>query len=143
MKQDKSTFTNRNMANLFIAFEPDTWSKDLSTRFTLGDCLFRAVKLTKISDPDNYWYNSYGIGFDACSQFLLPSGEFSKPVVIFGLGNSSSVHADNRKKDILVLGEGPTDGLHDTAITAETIYSVNIRKKTYLSLHYNMVNSFL
>ena len=26
---------------------------------------------------------------------------------------SLSVHVDNRKKDILVLGEGPTQGLYD------------------------------
>ena len=37
LKQDKATFTRRNMANLFIAYELDTWSRDLSTKFTLGD----------------------------------------------------------------------------------------------------------
>ena len=36
------------------------------------------------------------------------------------------MHADNRKKDILVLGEDPTDRLDDTTITAETKYSLNI-----------------
>lgn len=30
--------------------------------------------------------------------------------VIFGVENSSSSHTDNRKKDMLVLGKGPTDG---------------------------------
>ena len=32
---------------------------------------------------------------------------------------SSSVHVDNKKKDILILGEGPTQGLDGTTITAE------------------------
>ena len=32
---------------------------------------------------------------------------------------SLSVHVDNKKKDILILGKGPTKGLDDTAITAE------------------------
>ena len=32
---------------------------------------------------------------------------------------SSSVHVDNKKKDILIFGEGPTQGLDDTALTAE------------------------
>ena len=32
---------------------------------------------------------------------------------------SSFVHVDNRKKDILVLGKGATQGFHDTALTAE------------------------
>ena len=36
---------------------------------------------------------------------------------------SSYVHVDNRKKDILILGEGPEEGLTDTALTAEKGYS--------------------
>ena len=34
-----------------------------------------------------------------------------KIFVIFGIDNSSSMHANNRKKDILVLGQGSIDGL--------------------------------
>ena len=37
---------------------------------------------------------------------------------------SSSVHIDNRKRDILTLGEGPTQELDDTALTAEAKYSM-------------------
>ena len=58
---------------------------------------------------------------------------------------SSSVHVDNKKKDILVLGKGPTQGLEHT-LTAEKIYSINFtkaRKKFCLSLHYNGANSYL
>ena len=49
-------------------------------------------------------------------------------------------------KAILVLGEGPTNGLDDTTITAEAKNSVNIinsKKEICLSLHYNGANSFL
>ena len=38
---------------------------------------------------------------------------------------SSSVHTDNKNKDILILGKGPTQGLGDTTLTAEAKYSVN------------------
>ena len=58
---------------------------------------------------------------------------------------SSSVHVDNKKKDILVFGKGPTQGLEHT-LTAEKIYSINFtkaRKKFCLSLHYNGANSYL
>ena len=44
---------------------------------------------------------------------------------------SSSAHIDNKKKDILVLGIGPTQGLEHT-LTAEKIHSINFtvtRKK--------------
>ena len=43
--------------------------------FTLGDCLFGAVKLTKSSDPKKFGYSGYGIRFDAHSQFLLLIGQ--------------------------------------------------------------------
>ena len=51
--------------------------------FTLGDCLFGAVKLTKNADP--YEYSDYGISFDACTQFSLLTGEWGKNVVIYGV----------------------------------------------------------
>ena len=59
---------------------------------------------------------------------------------------SSSVHVDNKERDILILGEGPTQGFDDTGLTAEKRYSINFtvyRKKFCLSLHYNGVNSYL
>ena len=58
---------------------------------------------------------------------------------------SSSIHIDNKKKDILVLGRGTTQGLEST-LTAEKIYSINFtvtKKKFCLSLHYNGANSYL
>ena len=58
---------------------------------------------------------------------------------------SSSTHTDNKEKDILVLGRGPTQGLEST-LTAEKMYSINFtvtKNKFCLSLHYNGVNSYL
>ena len=37
---------------------------------------------------------------------------------------SSSTKIDNRKKDILILGKGPMQGLEHT-LTAEKMYSIN------------------
>ena len=41
---------------------------------------------------------------------------------------SSSTKIDNRKKDILILGRGPTQGLEHT-LSAEKMYSINFTKK--------------
>ena len=41
---------------------------------------------------------------------------------------SSSTKIDNRKKDILILGEDPTQGLEHTLI-AEKLYSINFTEK--------------
>ena len=64
---------------------------------------------------------------------------------MFGVDMSSSAHIDNKKKDILVLGKGPTQGLEHT-LTAEKMYSISFtatKKKFCLSLHYNGANSYL
>ena len=56
----------------------------------------------------------------------------------------SSAHIDNKKKDVLVLGKGPIQGLEHTLI-AEKMYSINFtvtKKKFCLSLHYNGANSY-
>ena len=37
---------------------------------------------------------------------------------------STSIHTDNKKKDILVIGRGLTQGLESTLIT-EKMYSIN------------------
>ena len=59
---------------------------------------------------------------------------------------SSSVHVDNKGKDILILGEGPTQGLDDITLTAEAKYPISVTqsgKRFALSLHCNGSNSFL
>ena len=58
---------------------------------------------------------------------------------------SSSAHIDNKKKDILILWKGPTQGLEHT-LTAEKVHSINftVNKKEFcLSLPYNGANSYL
>ena len=55
---------------------------------------------------------------------------------------SSSVHVDNKKKDILILGEG----LDCTALPAQKLCSINFtenNKKICLSFHYNWANNCL
>ena len=104
-----------------------------------------AVKLAKNIDIDEYKYSGYGIGFDRKRTFSMGNG-FGRKCIIFGVDMSSSVHADNKKKYILILGEGPTQGLDGTALTAEKKYSINFtenNKKFYLNLHYNGANSYL
>ena len=71
---------------------------------------------------------------------------WGKNVIIFGADMSSSVHIDNKNKDILILVEGSTQGLGDTTLTAEAIYPINFtqpNKRFVLSLHYNGSSSFV
>ena len=68
--------------------------------------MFGAVKLTKNADPDRYKSTRYGIGFDLRWEFLLFDGSMVISFIILSVNISSSVHIDNKIKDILILGEG-------------------------------------
>ena len=51
---------------------------------------------------------------------------------------SSSVHVNNKGKDILILGEGPAQVLDDTTLTAEAKYPIDFTQsgiRFVLSLH--------
>ena len=59
---------------------------------------------------------------------------------------SSSTKTDNKGKDTLILGKGPTQELGEHSLSAEKMYSINFTKvntKFCLSLHYNGANSYL
>ena len=141
--RDRTTYTPETIVNIYIVYEI-TKNNPISSYSTLENCLFGAVKLTKNLDIDKDKYSGYGIGFDRKGEFSFGDG-FGQNVIIFGADMSSSVHANNKTKKILVLGEGFTQGLHNTRIYAEKMYSNNFanNKKFYLSLHYNGSNSYL
>ena len=143
LKQSNFTFTHSKILNIYIVYELGASSSHISD-LTLKNCLFGTVALAKNADIDNYKYSGYGIGFDRRSSFSFLSGGFGQNVLIFGADLNSSIDVDNKKKDILVLGRGPTQGLEST-LRAEKMYSINftVTKKICLSLDYNEANSYL
>ena len=101
--------------------------------------------MPKNDDIDKYKYSGYGIGFNRHGSFSFSGTGLGKNVIIFGVDMSSSRKIDNRKKDILILGKTPTQGLEHT-LSAEKMYSINFtehNKKFCLSLYYNGANSYL
>ena len=134
----------KKVVNIYVVYELAASSSHTNNP-ALKNYLFGAVTLTKNAEIGKYNYSGYGIGFDRRSSFSFPGGGFGQNVLIFGADMSSSIHIDNKKKDILVLGRGPTQGLEST-LTAEKMYSINFtvtKKKFCLSLHYNEANSYL
>ena len=74
--------------------------------------------------------------FDVRSQFLLSNGKWGKNVVIFGVGNGFSVHADYKERCLSSWWR----------LIIQAKYSINItktKKKISLSLLYNGSNSCL
>ena len=87
------------------------------------------MELVQINaDIDKYGYSGYGIGFDKHGSFSFPGTGLGRNVIFFGVDMSSSTKIDNRKKDILILGKGPIQGLEHT-LSAEKMYSINFTVK--------------
>ena len=144
LKQSSHILTHKEIANIYIVYELGASSSYVSDP-TLKNCLFGAVILTKNAGIEKYKYSGYGIGFNRRSSYSFPSGGFGQNVLIFVGDMSSSIHIDNKGKDILVLGRGPTQRLEST-LTSEKMYSIyfTVKKRNFcLSLHYNGANSYL
>ena len=130
---------HKGVLNFYTVSEINKLALNLDSKFTLGNSLIGAVKLTKNADLDMYSYSGYGIRLDACGFFSLSDGSaIGANLMIFKVDNYYAVHADNRKKDIFILSEVPTDSLDGTTITVEAEYFINFgvqQKKFGLSLH--------
>ena len=100
---------------------------NISSYPTLENCLFGTVSFTKHADIDQYKYSGYGIGFDRKGEFPFGKG-FGRNCRIFGADMSSSVYANNKTKDILVLGKDFVQGLDKRTIYTEKLYSINSTK---------------
>ena len=72
--------------------------------------------------------NTVAAVFDSRSYFFI-TGQYhgKKEKVIISEGDmNSSVHNYNKGKNILILGEGPTQRLDDPTLTVEVKYSINL-----------------
>ena len=118
-QEDTAPFTPNSVVNLFIVYEIV-----MKLKYWFYSIIFRAIKLTKNIDPDKYEYSGYGRGFESRPEFLFTDESYWNNVIIFGADMSSSVHVDNKENNILTLGDGPTQGLDDTTLTAEAKYQI-------------------
>ena len=72
--------------------------------FTLKICLFGATNIVKNSEKEKDVYSDYRISFDGKVERSC-GNDYARNVIIFGIDNSSSSHADNLKKFFLILAE--------------------------------------
>ena len=143
----RTTYTcnHAKVVNIYIVYSLGASSYNYDDP-TIKNCLFGVVTLAKNADIDKYRYSSYGVWFDRRGSFSSPGGGFGQNVINFGADMNSSTHVDNKGKDILILGIGPTQGLCEHSLTTEKMYSINFtftNVRFYLSLHYNGAISYL
>ena len=78
--------------------------------------------------------NILGMELDFTKKgFFSIDDDVGRNVIIFGVDMSSSPHIDNKRKDILILGKGPTQGLSEHSLTPAKMYSINftVTRKTF------------
>ena len=57
------------------------------------------------TDINKYKYSWYGLGFSTKKYLHKVSGKNADDLIIFGVDLSDSIHAENKKNNILVLGK--------------------------------------
>ena len=145
---------NYNVINIYCIYKLDPIASSRDTSFTIQDALFGAIQITKnATDNSKNNYKGYGICFDEESQFghTMTEGGLTHTtnggnVLIFGVDMSFSIHRTNRANHIYVMGDGLTQGIHDTTLYVEKKYYRNFMQpnvKFVLSLHYNGNDSYL
>ena len=137
-EQVKATYNQGKIVNISMVYESNK-NYNICSYATLENCLFGAISFTKHINIDQYKYSGYGIGFDRKGEFSFCYG-FGRNLI------SSSVNTNNRTKKVFVLRKDLMQGLKNTTIYAEKLYSVNFSKRNTilcLSLHYNGANSYL
>ena len=93
-------------------------ARNPTNNFEFKNWLSIATSIVKNSNKEKYVYSGYRIIFDSAGSWSFDNGT-AKNVIIFGVDNSSSSHADNRKNIFLVLGEGLTFGINGDFGSAE------------------------
>ena len=83
--------------NVCIVFDLHPWSRNPAKNFKFKNCLFEATNVVRNSDKEKYVYSGYEITFDSAGSWSFDN-DFARNIIIF----------DNRRKNFLKLGEGPT-----------------------------------
>ena len=73
--------------------------------------MFRATNIVKNSDKEKYVYSGYTIAFDGKGEWSFDN-DYTRNIIIFGIDNSSSSHADNLKNNFLMLRDGDSFGVN-------------------------------
>ena len=138
---------DNKVINVHIVYKLHPISRFRSDTYTVQNALFGGVKITKNgTDTSKQKYEGYGICFDEGGMFSMGNINNGTNVLIFGVHENSVVHSNNKANNIFIMGDGFVQGINDTTLYAEKIYSKNfsaVNEKFVLSLHYNGDNLYL
>ena len=133
------------IVNFYIVFELKDWPRNANNNFKFKSCFFGATNIVKNSDKEKSVHSGYGITFNSTDWWSFDS-DTARNVIILGVDNSSSSHADNRKSNFLISGKCRSIGINGSFGLPEKKFSINFSKghtKFCLIWHYNSDNSYL
>ena len=117
---------NDNIVNIYIVYLIDPISNSRNTDYTVQNALFGGVKITKnATDTSKHKYEEYGICFNEGGTFSKGGINNGRNVLIFGVHENSLVHANNKANNIYVMGNFFVQGINDTTLFGEKLYSQN------------------
>ena len=137
---------NNNVINIYCVYQIEPIENSRLSNFTVQNALFGAMQITKNIDTSKYKYIGYGICFDEGGIFSKGNINKGRNVIIFGVHENSLIHANNKANNIYIIGDLFVQGINDTTLYAEKVYSRNSTQpstKFVLSFLYNGDNSYL
>ena len=125
---------NNNVTNIYIVYKIKPIFR--LSDYTVQNALFGGVKITKnATDTSKHKYEGYGICFDEGGTFSKSGINNGRNVLVSGVYENSLVHANNKANNIYVMDDLFVQGINDTTLYAEKIYSQNftaVNKKFYI-----------
>ena len=112
---------NNNVINIYCVYQIEPIPNSRLSNFTVQNALFGAMQITNI-DTSKYKYKGYGICFDEGGMFSKGNTNNGRNVIIFGVHENSLIHANN-KANIYIMGDLFVQGINDTTLYAEKVYS--------------------
>ena len=150
------------MVNIYIAYEINLWSFNVGKGFALENSFSRffleqlswlkmlilisiniLAMVLDLMQVEVFHYQMV-VGLVKMWYLVLTRVHWFILIIRKNISWFLSLHIENLEKDILILGNSPTDGL-DSTLTAEKAYYIKFtaqQNKFCLSLHYNGVNSY-
>ena len=102
LKQDKIIFNHGKTANIYIVYDLNSNLNNFDP--TLENCSSMSLKIVRLISVNS-------VGFDSKGTFS--HFDIGQNVIVSGADMTLSAHADKKTRNILLLGEGITQGLDD------------------------------
>ena len=91
------------IVKVYIFQDLVAWPRNPTSKLKFKNCLFDTSNIVKNSDKEKYVYSGSVIIFDSAGSWSFDN-DSARNVVIFGVDNSSSSHAENWKNNFFSAG---------------------------------------